>query len=345
MGRSDPATTPAGPQDIDPAVARQAVELLLAWQDAEHPETAWQAITRWRNRHPQHERAWQQIERVNQQFQRAAISTGSHVVQHALTSEKLPRRAVLKGFAAVLLAAGIGLYSERERPWEIWSADHHTSRGGRKTVTLTDGTVIVLNSDTAVGLTQVADTMRVELLRGEIFLRTGRDRDPGASVMTALQITVTTEQGRLMPLGTRFSVMQRSGQTVLAVYRGEVQVVTAASGQVSQVKEGYGLLFDGQGPLARQTVHETDAAWTQGMIIARGMPLSDFLDQVRRYHPGLIRSAPELGRLKVSGTYPIGSLDPILAALAANLPLEVVRVAPFWTHLVPASTSVQQSTD
>lgn len=338
MGRTDNPRSIAGPQGIDPAVAEQAVELLLAWQDADDPNTGWQAVMQWRNRHPEHERAWRQIERVNQQFQQVALGSANRIVHHALTRDGLSRRSLIKGLAAIVLGAGIGLYAERERPWDIWSADHHTPRGSRKTVTLDDGTEIVLNSDSAVRLAQIMDTTRIDLLRGEIFLRTGQDRRSGVTTTPAFQITVTTRQGSLTPLGTRFSVMERSDRTAVAVYRGEVEVVAAASGEVSQVQHGQALQFDEQGPIRHDTASETDVGWTQGMIIARGMLLSDFLGQLRRYHPGLIRCAPELAHLRVSGTYPIGSLDPILAALAANLPLEVVRVAPFWIHLVPART-------
>lgn len=338
MGRTDKPRSITGSQGIDLAVAEQAVELLLAWQDADDPDISWQAIMHWRNRHPEHERAWQQIERVNQQFQQVALGSANRIVHHALTSDGLSRRSLIKGLAAVVLGAGVGLYAERERPWEIWSADHHTPRGGRKTVTLVDGTEIVLNSDTAVRLTQTMNTTRIDLLRGEVFLRTGQDRHPAAYATPAFQITVITRQGSLTPLGTRFSVMQRPDQTAVAVYSGEVKVVAAGSGEVSQVRQMQALQFDARGSIRPDTASETDVAWTQGMIIARGMLLSDFLDQLRRYHPGLIRCAPQLAHLRVSGTYPIGSLDPILAALAANLPLEVVRVAPFWFHLVPAST-------
>lgn len=336
MGRSDKPRSITESQGIEPGVAKQAVELLLAWQDADDPDTRWQAIMHWRNQHPEHERAWQQIERVNQQFQRVATGSANRIVHHALTSNGLSRRSLIKGLAAVVLGTGVGLYAERERPWEIWSADHHTSRGGRKTVTLADGTEIVLNSDSAVRLVQPMDITRIDLLRGEVFLRTGQDRHPAARGTPAFQITVVTRQGSLKPLGTRFSVMQRPDQTAVAVYRGKVEVVAAASGEVSHVQQGQAVRFDARGPVLRETASETDAAWTQGMIIARAMLLSDFLDQLRRYHPGLIRCTPELAHLRVSGTYPIGSLDPIFTALAANLPLEVVRVAPFWVQLVPA---------
>ncbi|GGC89019.1 FecR domain-containing protein [Halopseudomonas salina] len=340
MTPPDSPSSAADYRPIAPAVAERAVELFLAWQDADQPGSCTIAIARWRNEHPEHERAWQQIERVNLRFQQVGTGSVGSAAQRALIDAGVPRRSVLKGMAMVLLLAGGGIYSQQERPWEAWTADYRTGMGERHRVILSDGTELTLNSETAVRVVPTTGELGIEILRGEILISTGSDRDTTNAELPGMQVRVTTDQGQITPIGTRFSVRQLADKTRVGVYRGRVRVQPFESGHGSLVESGQALMFNRHGALLTLAADETDAAWARGMIVARSMLLPAFLEELSRYHPGVIRSAPVLRNLKVSGTYPIAELNPVLDALAANLPLQIRRVGPLWTTLVPAPKSL-----
>ncbi|MFX7540773.1 hypothetical protein ABTJ80_19925, partial [Acinetobacter baumannii] len=87
------------------------------------------------------------------------------------------------------------------------------------------------------------------------------------------------------PVGTRFDVRQFAGRTRVAVHEGAVQVENHA-GQGLLLPSGRQLDFDRERRGAPQPLPVGSGAWTDGMLVAAGMRLDDFLAEVARYRPG-----------------------------------------------------------
>jgi transmembrane sensor len=60
------------------------------------------------------------------------------------------------------------------------------------------------------------------------------------------------------------------------------------------------------------------------------MPLPDFLAELGRHRPGVLRCAPDAADLRVSGTYPLANTDRVLAALTLSLPVQVRSRTRWW---------------
>jgi transmembrane sensor len=75
-------------------------------------------------------------------------------------------------------------------------------------------------------------------------------------------------------------------------------------------------------------------AWESGMIVASGIPLEKFLAELARHRPGRLSCAPDVSGLPVSGTYPLGDSDKVLAALERVLPVKVQRFTRYWVSVV-----------
>lgn len=75
--------------------------------------------------------------------------------------------------------------------------------------------------------------------------------------------------------------------------------------------------------------------WARGQLVAADMPLGEFLDELARYRPGVLRCAPEVASLRLSGVYPLHDTDRVLAALPSVLPVQV-RVRPWWVTVEAA---------
>ncbi|KCB30966.1 fec operon regulator FecR domain protein [Bordetella hinzii L60] len=65
------------------------------------------------------------------------------------------------------------------------------------------------------------------------------------------------------------------------------------------------------------------------------MPLADFLDELSRYRPGVLRWDEALDGLRVSGVFSLRDTDAALRALADALPLRVARYTRWWTVVGP----------
>ena len=182
-----------------------------------------------------------------------------------------------------------------------------------------------LNSDTAVDVRFDAGERRLLLLRGEIQLSTGHDPRP---------LHVYSAEGRLRPVGTRFDVRQFAGRTRVAVHEGAVQVENRA-GQGLLLPSGRQLDFDRERLGAPQPLPVGSGAWTDGMLVAAGMRLDEFLAEVARYRPGRLGCDPRIGGLRISGSYPLDDSERILATLPAVLPVEVRRITRYWVGVHP----------
>lgn len=86
--------------------------------------------------------------------------------------------------------------------------------------TLSDGLHVWLDTDSAMNVGDSQTQRALLLLNGRMMIET--TTDPERS------LAVSTSQGKMRPLGKRFSVQTPNGATVLPVYHGAVEVSSIA---------------------------------------------------------------------------------------------------------------------
>uniref|UniRef100_UPI002586B026 DUF4880 domain-containing protein n=1 Tax=Pseudomonas sp. TaxID=306 RepID=UPI002586B026 len=158
---------------IDHAIAERAVQWLMDLQAPTVSQKTRVEFARWRAQSQEHERAWERIEAFQQRF---ADLQQSHTapVAHATLAARPNRRQALKALA--LLVAGGAAWSARDnRLVQDWTADYYTHIGEQRQLTLSDGTRLALNTDSAVDVRFDAGQRRLMLLRGEVMISTGKD--------------------------------------------------------------------------------------------------------------------------------------------------------------------------
>ncbi|SOF01359.1 FecR family protein [Burkholderia sp. OK233] len=321
--------------DIPQHIARRAVEWWMELQSGDNTRAQQLALARWCAEHPDHERAWQHICSVSSRFRGLAEATtgnagagvsGTAAARAALTRPgSAKRRASVKVLATLLFAGGATWIAGEHVPWRAWSADARTALGERRTMTLADGTRLTLNTDSAVDIRFSNSERRVGLIKGEIMIVTGhsdRERRP---------FIVETAQGSLQPLGTRFAVRQQSALCRLDVFEGAVRISPFdAPGLAPVVHAGQRARFTRDDVSALEPISENDAAWTDGLIVASGMRLGDFVNELDRYRAGHLGCDPSIAGLRLSGTYPLADTDRVLDTLARTMPVEVVFFTRYW---------------
>ncbi|WP_233272870.1 FecR domain-containing protein [Paraburkholderia acidisoli] len=324
------------PPRVPPDVAQRAVQWWLDLSNGGFTPAQREALAAWRAAHADHERAWRHIEAVSQGFQALGARGNATAARAALVrAEARPanqRRAAVKALA-VLLFAGGATWTLRDRAaWPGWTADLHTATGEQRAVTLADGTTLTLNTDSAVDIRYTDTERRLVLRRGEIMVATGH-RDGNAP----RPFVVATAQGTAVPLGTRFSVRETGGATRLGVFEGAVRITPReAPGQAHTLHAGQSAQFDASAILAVAPLPEAAAAWTRGMLVASNERLADFIAELGRYRPGVLRCDPRVAALRLSGTYRLADTDLVLDTLTRALPLRVEFVTRYWVTVRPA---------
>lgn len=321
-----PASTAANaPLPAD--VRQQAVAWLVELQSdgaSEQTRQHWQA---WRGAHPDHERAWQRIEAMG-----AKLQTLQPALAHAAlaTTGSSSRRRAVQALAIALFAGGVAWVAEDRTPWRRWVADRRTGVGERATITLSDGTRLELNSDTAIDIAFSDAERVVRLAGGEIFVTTAPDDHAPAR-----PFLVQTAEGRLQPLGTRFSVRQtQRGESSVAVYEGAVSVQPRLGG-ARVLNAGQQASFTSSHIGGLEPSDEARAAWVQGMIVAQDMPLGDFVAELTRYRSGWLGCSSAVANLKVTGTYPVDDTTKVLGMLTRALPVEIHYRTRLWASVQP----------
>lgn len=322
-----------GAPAVPPHVARRAVEWWVDRQAGRTDDAFDAALARWRAEDPAHDAAWRHIETMQRRFGRLAAGLDTQAAHAALLPPRAGRRrAAVKALAVLLFAGGAAWMAEPARRAAIWPADLRTAVGERRTVTLADRTVVVLDTDTALDVRFDDTARRLRLLRGTIMVTSGHD-----DRVPARPLVVATAQGELRPLGTRFAVRQRDGATRIEVFAGAVRVqpVDATAGtRVIAAGEGADFTRDAIGEPTALDAYAS--AWTDGMLVASRMRLADLVAELDRYRRGSLRCDAAVADLRVSGTYPLDDPARVLDTLKATLPIDVDYLTRYWATVVPA---------
>ncbi|WP_423460783.1 FecR domain-containing protein [Ottowia sp. VDI28] len=315
-------------QATDTNLLDEAAHWLARAHASDFSEDEQRELARWRNRSAQHEHVWQRAEQLRGQLNSVPRVIGKAVLERPRPARS--RRQVLRAVAWALATPSLGWFAYRQLPWQSWTADYRTAKGEFRTVTLADGSLVRLNTATALKVWIDHEARRIRQLAGETLIETSH-----AAAYAALPFIVETDDGQMQALGTRFIVRKFDGSTLLTVLEGAVKVTTAGSGGSAVIRAGEQMRFNGHDrepviPAAPQA-----DAWARGILYAENMRLQDFLAELGRYREGILHCDPGVADQRVSGTYQLRDTDRILALLAQTLPVQVSRRTRYWVTVAP----------
>ncbi|MGP1717638.1 MAG: FecR domain-containing protein [Methylophilus sp.] len=307
---------------------RQAAKWLALWHSGSMTAAEKSKLADWRAASPEHEQAWQHAGLLTQKLAQVPAGIAMPVLDRPM-SQTMSRRDFIKPLAACMVAIPGGLLAYRYSPWRQWMADYRTATGERRQIVLADGSRMLLNTASAVNVEFTRDFRMIRLLAGEILIQTAPDTAPAHR-----PLIVQTAEGHLRALGTRFTVRQQPELTRLAVLEGAVQATpVAARQQDGIIQAGMQSSLTAHALQAPRPLDETLTSWTEGMLYVVKMPLAEFVDELARYRPGIMRCDADIAHLQVSGVFQLNNTDSILAALEDTLPVVVQQRTPYWVTL------------
>jgi transmembrane sensor len=230
--------------------------------------------------------------------------------------------AVALGFAWKTLAPPSSAPSE---PVAVAEVRYTTPVGRVSRVALADGTVVMLDADSAISAAFDGKTRRVTLSRGRAQFQVAHD---------AAHPFVVTAQGRsVTALGTVFDVDLEPSAVTVTLLQGKVAVreLTARrDARQAILAPGERLVASGDGAWSRRTVDTAQAArWLKGDLVFDEADLGAVAAELNRYSSRkLVLADARLARTPVSGVFRAGDPEALAEGLEASGVARVARRSP-----------------
>jgi transmembrane sensor len=289
-----------------------------------------QAFDAWLRQDPRHRRAaaelsavWGALDGLAEAKREEKIATFTNAAKPTLLPS--PQRWWFAA-AAMLAAIAVGAMwlQKGSEPQTL-----ATAVGQQRNVTLADGSIVTLNTNTIVETDLRRRTREIYLRKGEAHFQVAHDRSrpflvhAGDAVVravgTAFEVRVMTDQhvdvvvdeGRVEVRATAQEPVSQKlpATTVRALNAGER--LSTASGDFAVV------------PITAQQL-SSELAWREGAIIFDGEPLSEAIAEIERYTDArIIVSDPQIAALRVGGRFRTGDVQGFFNALQTALPVSI----------------------
>jgi transmembrane sensor len=296
-----------------------------------------QAFEAWLRLDPRHRRAaaalsavWGTLDGLAEAKRGEKIATFTQTAKLPLLHH--PQRRWFAA-AAVLAAVAIGaIWLQQGSELQTLA----TAVGQQRNVTLADGSIVNLNTNTILETDLRWHTREIYLRKGEAHFQVAHDRSrpflvhAGDAVVravgTAFEVRVLTDQhvdvvvneGRVevqaaapLPASPVPAARARppAATTVRALNAGE---------RLSTASRDYAVI-----PITAQQL-SSELAWREGAIVFDGEPLSEAVAEIERYTDArIVISDPEIAGLRVGGRFRTGDVQEFFDALQAALPVSI----------------------
>ncbi|WP_168355992.1 FecR family protein [Sphingomonas gei] len=319
----------------DRAMLEQAIAWHLRLKNAD--EDAWIEFAEWLEADPAHNGVYEAVAdgdvRMSPLLERATFPRGdghgrlpefsNDEDDGAYDGGSEPvRRAPWRWGALAASIAVAGLFAVQMLPNRDALYSIETSAGETRTVSLADGSEILLNGGTRIVLDK-NDTRSVEMARGEArFVVKHDDSDP---------FTVVAGEQRLVDIGTVFNVVRTDRQLSVGVAEGAVRFEGTA--RSVNLRAGDSLAANNRGKIQiSQRPVASIGSWADGKLVYDQAPLEQVADDLVR-SVGISLELPRAMRAKrFSGVIQIdGDRDALRARLEELIGEKIVADGAHWS--------------
>ncbi|WP_193161481.1 FecR family protein [Microbulbifer hainanensis] len=227
------------------------------------------------------------------------------------------------GAAAAMLMIALATVLVRQH----YAIDYYqTNIGAQRVVHLDDGSTLMLNTDSRVGVRYSRDQRDLYLERGEAFFMVAKNRQR--------PFVVHVRGSEVRAVGTAFNVALRAGDVRVAVTQGIVEVKAEdAAGdhrQLARMLPGQGIDFAAANPQQNSGIApvnlERVTAWQTSRIYFDNDRLEDAIAEYNRYTTRkVVLVGDALADERISGVFNIGDPEALVFALKQGFDARVTE--------------------
>lgn len=231
------------------------------------------------------------------------------------------RRTALAGVTAAAAATAAAVVLPRV---DDWRGVYHTRKGQQRQVILSDGSRLMLDTDTRLRVSFSDAERRLTLERGQAHFKVAKD--------AARPFRVFVGDDEVRAVGTAFDVRKDGAGCKVTLEEGIVAVYRAGAPKVDGVRAPAAVLKPGQqarlAPAVPVQVASVDLdrvqAWRYGRLVFDSAPLGEAVDDINRYGGRqVVLSDPALANIKVSGVFHTTDPDAFVEAITAAFPVKL----------------------
>jgi transmembrane sensor len=318
-----------------PVHVRELLQTTLIHQDLGKLKISPQQIETWIN---DAKSASQEPTRIALALEPTVQSSSANRSRGVTRAPRRPRVWLAAACLGVLLlVAGLAFRWEEGR--------YSTAFGEQRIVTLADGSVIELNTDSALKVRFTKHQRAIHMIKGEAFFRVAHD--------TARPFVVSAGEASVRAVGTQFNVRMSSDSTLVSVVEGTVEVrddtpdARTAAGAESAIRVTTGeeasivpvRWQDSEKRLAVAKVAASSVprstSWTRGRVEFENTSLVDVLNEFERYRDVHVLIDDEsIRQLKLTGSFDAHDPDSALAYIATlpGMSVEEIDAHTFRIH-------------
>ncbi|THU05089.1 DUF4880 domain-containing protein [Lampropedia puyangensis] len=322
------------PPPVSRQVAQQAAQWFVRCSEGKLTPQAQQAFDTWLAADPAHTAAWERAMHISGHMQQLPANVASPVLQRP-SRHSTNRRAAIRALAALLVTAPAGWWAWRHAP-APWHSDWASATGQLRTVTLPDGTQVLLDTASAIDVAFDATQRAIHLRAGAIMVTTAPDPIVrNAPHGLARPFLVLTEQGQARAIGTQFSIRLEGNRSQVAVLEGAVALSPRNGHATHTLHAGQQSQFTSNAVSDVEPLSTQAQQWANGILAVENMPLGSFVAELARYRSGLLQCDPAIASLRITGAFRVADTDAVLHNLTQLLPISVRQRTRYWVTLVP----------
>lgn len=290
------------------------------------------AFARWHDARPEHAAAYARVEYL---YRRSA-ALGADPRWRALAQgarQRTARKARLRRglrWGLPLAAAASAVLTVGYLRWDPVQPEQRyaTAVGERRTLTLDDGSRVVMDTDSRL-------RVRYSRKRRQLVLEQGQAQF-AVTKQPARPFVVGAGSGEVRAVGTRFQVRNTGGPVHVTLLEGVVVVDAPADRSGAEdrgvrtvtLSPGQRLSFDAWRWDTEDIDTKAAQGWTVGELVFNRSPLRELIAEMNRYTPTKIRLGdPALGDLKVSGAFYDSDQASLIQALEYGWSLRADRAS------------------
>jgi transmembrane sensor len=234
-----------------------------------------------------------------------------------------PNRWIFAVGAAVALAAVAVVVTTQTGPRKVVTQTYATAPGGHKTITLTDGSQIELNTNTVLRIA-AGNPRNVWLDKGEAYFEI-RHNDANPFVVIAAGHRVTD-------LGTKFLLRSTNSRVSLSLVEGRARIDSIGP----KMQPHSAVLSPGQVAVATANSLSTstkpaveldnELGWRRGIVVFHHTTLDAAVAEFNRYgNERLVVADEAVGALMLNGTFPTHDTQAFIRVAQQVLHLKVEK--------------------